>query len=253
MKAETERWNSEFLFMLIEMENVGVKYRLKRPLHGTRDFWALKDASLSLSAGDTLGIIGSNGAGKSTLMRLLAGIIQEDRGIVRRQSHLQVILLALGLGFEMALSGKENAILCGMLLGLHRRTIEKRLPKIIEFSELGDFIDQPIYTYSSGMMTRLSFSVAMEVNPDILLLDEVMGAGDMNFSKKSQQALLEKIKSDMTVILISHDPATIRNLCTKALWLHQGVTQCSGSVEMVTNRYEQYMNSTQNTLHEVRN
>jgi len=226
--------------ILIELDHVGLKYPLKRPLNGQRVHWALRDVSLTLHKGQTLGVIGSNGAGKSTLMKLLAGITQEDRGTVRRQKDLRISILNLGLGFEGTLTGRENAILSGMLFGLHRRTIEKRIDNIIEFSGLGDFIDQPYYTYSSGMGARLGFAVAMEIDPDILLLDEVLGVGDANFAEKSSKALLEKIQSDMTVVLISHDPHTIRRLATTATWIDRGVTQCAGNVEEVSARYEHF-------------
>jgi lipopolysaccharide transport system ATP-binding protein len=226
---------------VLSLRNVGLKYRLKRPLHGSRDYWALKDISLDLYRGETLGILGSNGAGKSTLMKLIAGIICQDRGSVYRRPDLRISLLSLGVGFEGTLTGRENAILSGMLFGLHRRTMEKRLPRIIEFSELGDFIDQPFYTYSSGMGARLGFAVAMEVNPDVLLLDEVMGVGDVRFAEKSSKMILEKIKSDMTVVLISHAPETIRSLCTRATWVQHGITQGEGSVEEVTAQYEASM------------
>lgn len=226
---------------LLHLEHVGVRYWLRRPVNGSKEFWALKDVSLDVSPGETLGIIGSNGAGKSTLMRLLSGIIAQDRGVVRRKRGLRVVLLALGTGFEGPLTGRENAILSGMLLGLHRHTIEKRIPKIIEFSGLGEFIDQPLYTYSSGMIARLGFSVAMEVNPDVLLLDEIMGVGDISFAEKSANALKEKIRSEMTVVLISHHPGTIRDLCSKASWIHQGKTQAHGSVEEVADLYEKFI------------
>jgi lipopolysaccharide transport system ATP-binding protein len=231
--------------LLIQLENVGLKYRLKRRLNGVKEYWALKDVSLKLYRGETLGVLGSNGAGKSTLMKLLAGIIGHDCGKMYCKEDLKISLLALGIGFEGTLTGRENAILSGMLFGLHRRTIEKRLPKIIEFSELTKFIDQPYYTYSTGMGARLGFSVAMEVDPDVLLMDEVMGVGDMNFAAKSSKVIMEKIQSDMTVVLISHDPGAIRKLCTRATWIDQGVTQCEGSTEEVITRYEHFMKTGQ--------
>ncbi len=228
---------------LIDLRHAGVRYRLKRSIHGSKDYWAIKDVSLDLYPGETLGVIGSNGAGKSTLMRLLAGIIRPDCGTIHKASGLRVVLLAIGTGFEGPLTGRENAILSGMLLGLHRRTIAKRLGAIIEFSGLGDFIDQPLYTYSSGMIARLGFSVAMEVNPDVLLLDEIMVVGDIDFAERSTELLHQKIKSDMTVVLISHDPLAIRQLCTRATWIHKGKTQCHGSVEEVTTRYETFVHA----------
>ena len=230
-------WNK----LLIQLENIGLKYSLKRPLNGSKVYWALKDISLKLHRGETLRVIRSNGAGKSTLMKLLAGIIAPDRGNIYFRKNIRISLLAMGIGFESTLTGRENAILSGMLFGLHRHTIEKRLPRILEFSGLKDFIDQPFYSYSSGMGARLGFSVAMEVNPDILLLDEVMGVGDMHFAQKSSQAIQEKIKSDMTVVLISHESNTIRNLCTRATWIDNGITQCEGSPEEVTDCYKKFV------------
>jgi len=228
---------------IISLKNVGLKYKLRRPVNGSKIFWALKDISLDLYKGETLGVLGSNGAGKSTLMRLLAGIIEEDKGVIQRQEDLKMILLTIGMGFENVLSGRENAILGGMLMGMHRSTIEKRLERITEFSELGEFMDQPIYTYSAGMLARLGFSVAMEVNPDVLLLDEVMGVGDVNFTEKSRDALVEKIKSDMTVILISHSAEHIKSLCTRATWIHHGVTQYTGTVDEISERYDHFMHT----------
>lgn len=222
---------------LIKLENAGVRYRLKRPVNGSKDFWGIKDVSLELHQGETLGVIGSNGAGKSTLMKLLSGTIGQDRGKFYKKPGTQVILLSIGAGFEGTLTGRENAILSGMLLGLHRRTILKRLPRIIEFSGLGEFIDQPLYTYSSGMHARLGFSVAMEANPDVLLLDEIMGVGDLEFAQKSELALQEKVKSDMTIVLISHSAKVISSMCTRATWIHHGVTQSTGEVEEIGQQY----------------
>ncbi|MDE1170738.1 MAG: ABC transporter ATP-binding protein [Verrucomicrobium sp.] len=226
---------------ILRLENVGLKYRLRTPLDGSRDFWAVKDVSLELRRGETLGVLGSNGAGKSTLMRLISGIVDKDRGKIWKAKGLRVMLLSIGVGFEESLTGRENAILGGMLLGLHHRTILKRLKKIEEFSELREFFDQPVYTYSSGMRMRLGFSVAMEVNPDVLLLDEVLGVGDVSFVKKSTDALVEKIRSDMSVILISHSPELIQQLCTRATWVNRGVTQATGTVEEISSRYAAFM------------
>jgi lipopolysaccharide transport system ATP-binding protein len=231
--------------VLISARNIGLCYKLKRPVAGSRDYWALRDVSLEVRQGETLGVIGSNGAGKSTLMKLLAGIIIPDRGEIITDPGLRVILLSIGTGFENPLTGRENAVLSGMLLGLHRRTIEKRLPRIIEFSELGDFIDQPIYTYSAGMRARLGFSVAMEADPDILLLDEIMGVGDIHFREKSSNLLRAKIRSDTTVVLISHDPKTIGDLCTRATWIHAGLTRMEGSPADVSAAYTTFMKSDQ--------
>ncbi len=226
---------------LLCLRNVGLKYRLKVPLEGKKEFWAIRDVSLDLNRGDRLGVLGSNGAGKSTLMKVIAGIVDHDRGEVWTARGTRVMLLSIGVGFEESLTGRENAILGGMLLGLHRRTVEKRLGRIHDFSELGDFFEQPVYTYSAGMRLRLGFSVAMEVDPDVLLLDEVLGVGDVRFAKKATDALVAKLHSNLSVILISHSPETIRELCTRATWVKGGETQCSGTVEEVASRYSAFM------------
>src|SRR5262249_13385528 len=159
------------------------------------------------------GIIGRNGAGKSTLLRVLAGILTPDKGgMTRKPAVCQ--LLTLALGFQRHLSGRDNAILSGLMLGLRRSEIEQRLPKVIEFSELGDFFEEPISAYSTGMVMRLGFSVAIQIDPDILLIDEVLSVGDAEFQKKSAAALHEHIHSDRTVVLVSHDLESIRKICT---------------------------------------
>ncbi|MFH1067098.1 MAG: ABC transporter ATP-binding protein [bacterium] len=222
---------------ILQLQNVGVKYRLKRKMSGSRYFWAVKDVSLDLHEGESLGVLGSNGAGKSTLMKLIAGIISHDRGKMLRNDSMRFSLLSLGVGFESNLTGRENALMSGMLLGLHYQTIAKRLGRIQEFSELGDFFDQPIYTYSSGMISRLGFSVALETEPDVLLLDEVFSVGDAAFQEKSAKALHERFLGRKTVVLISHDLHTIQRLCQSAVWINHGQTICSGTVEEVAQRY----------------
>ncbi len=223
--------------LLIRLEQAALKFRLRRPLNGSREFWPLQSVTLDLHRGERLGILGSNGAGKTTLMKLLAGIYEKDRGTVWRAPGLSVSLLSIGIGFESTLTGHENAILVGMLFGLHRATIEKRIPRIRDFAELGGFFDQPLYTYSSGMLLRLGFSVAMEVNPDVLLLDEVMGVGDAHFIEKSTQALSDKIHSGLTVAFITHDPEAVRKLCTRAVWIDKGATRLMGTPDEVLAAY----------------
>ncbi len=218
---------------IIRAERIGVYYRLRRKLGGLRKFWALSDVSLEVRQGETLGVLGSNGAGKSTLMRALAGIVGIDRGKLYRDLRINVSLLSLGVGFETNLTGRQNAILSGMLLGMHRATIEKRLEHISDFAELGQFFDQPVFTYSSGMLSRLGFAVAMQADPDVLLIDEVLAVGDVNFQEKSAAAIKARMDSGRTVVLITHDFGSVRKLCSRAVWIDRGVTQFAGSVEEV--------------------
>ena len=218
---------------IIRAEHVGVFYRLRRKLAGSKQFWALCDVSLEIYQGETLGILGSNGAGKSTLMRTLAGIVGVDRGRIYRDPRFSVSLLSLGVGFESNLTGRQNAILSGMLLGMHRATIEKRLDRIRDFAELGEFFDQPVFIYSSGMLSRLGFAVAMQADPDVLLIDEVFAVGDVNFRDKSTDAIRTRMDAGRTVVLITHDLLSLRRLCTRAVWIDGGVSRLSGSVDEV--------------------
>jgi lipopolysaccharide transport system ATP-binding protein len=168
---------------LLSLREAGICYRRTQGFFkgGRSDFWALKSVSLELRQGETLGVLGRNGAGKSTLMRVLAGIILPDRGEMTARPGLRTTLLSIGVGSHSTLSGRQNAILNGMMLGATRRQMIGSLERIKEFSELGDFFEEPIYTYSSGMHARLGFATAMEVNPDIMLIDEMLSVGDSHF------------------------------------------------------------------------
>lgn len=232
---------------LITLRNVGVRYR--RRMGGIlkptiSEFWALKDVSLGLYQGEVLGVIGRNGAGKSTLLKLLAGIIKPDRGVMIDHGF-RASLLSLQVGFAPHLTGRENAMLSGMLLGLSKAAIVDRLDAIIAFSELGEFIDQPLDIYSSGMRARLGFSIAYYTDPDILLIDEVLGVGDAEFQNKSSAAMHEKIRSNKTVILVSHSPKTIADLCDRAVWIDQGRTVAEGNPAQVLEAYAEATSATQ--------
>ena len=220
---------------LIELENVGVAFNAQLRM-GSPCFWALEDVSMRLARGERLGVIGRNGAGKSTLLRTLAGIITPDRGRVQR-APVTCQLLSLALGFMPHLSGRDNAILSGLMLGLRRRDIVSRLPAILEFSELGDFFEQPISSYSTGMSMRLGFSVAMQVDPDVLLIDEVLAVGDAEFQKKSGMALHERIHGGTTIVFVSHGDASIRDVCDRALWIEHGRSVMQGNVDEVLHAY----------------
>jgi len=228
---------------LISLHEAGVCYRRSHGFFKGRrsEFWAVKALNLDVNQGETLGVLGRNGAGKSTLMRVLAGIIAPDRGTRRTRPGLCTTLLSIGVGSHSTLSGRQNAILNGMMLGATRRQMIARLEQIKEFSELGDFFEEPIYTYSSGMHARLGFATAMEVDPDVMLIDEMLSVGDSSFQEKSGDALLRRLKSGKTAVLISHDANTIARLCSRAIWIEEGAIVAAGGAEEVRTRYEAAM------------
>jgi lipopolysaccharide transport system ATP-binding protein len=223
---------------IIELKNVGVRYRRKAGFMRSNAFWALHDVSFDLKHGETLGVIGRNGAGKSTLLRLLAGILAPDTGSILRKTD-KVSLLALQAGFIPALTGRENAVLSGILLGMSRAEVEARMDEMVRFAELEQFIDEPVRTYSSGMRARLGFTVAFQADPDVLLIDEVLGIGDASFKEKSSAAMHEKIASDKTVVIVTHHPETIMDLCDRVVWVNQGVTVEVGEPLAVVEHYQQ--------------
>lgn len=222
---------------IISLSNVGVAYRLYQGRFKSKLYWALKDISFEIYQGETLGVIGRNGAGKSTLLKLLAGIIRPDVGKIKAD-NLTVSLLALQLGFIQHLSGRENAVLSGMLLGIKRKEIEAKLPEIIAFAELGEFINQPVRTYSAGMKARLGFSVAVIADPDVLLIDEVLGVGDAAFKEKSTAVMQQRLRSNKTIVLVSHGLPTIRESSQRAVWIDEGLVRAYGEVEEVIKQYQ---------------
>lgn len=228
---------------LVTLKDVGIYYRggrsKKRGPKPPEQPWALRHLSFEIRKGEKLGIVGRNGCGKSTLLRLLAGIIAPDEGsIVYCSKKLHIQLLALGVGFEGHLSGAENAILSGLFMGKSRKHMEQHLDAIQEFSELGDAFHRPVNTYSSGMNARLGFSIALQTDPDVFLIDEVLGVGDHGFLLKSQTALQQKFKSDTTVVLISHDAGTISQICSRAVWMEKGAILAEGDPAEVCRVYE---------------
>ncbi|MDM8547436.1 ABC transporter ATP-binding protein [Candidatus Venteria ishoeyi] len=231
--------NPPYTFML-KLDKVGMCYRRSRGIFGEK-YWALKELSFKIRKGETLGIIGRNGVGKSTLLRLLAGIIKPDRGEIINFGNYSLALLSLQLGFMPHLTGRENAILSAMLMGVKRHEIEAKMDAIIDFSELGDFFDQPIATYSSGMSARLGFSVAFQVDPDILLVDEVLGVGDEAFNRKSTQMMKEKIRTNKTIVLISHNANLLGELCDRIIWIEDGKVPVRGHPDKVLPRYHDFM------------
>jgi lipopolysaccharide transport system ATP-binding protein len=221
---------------VIEVRNMGVCYTRRSGLMRSSKFWALHDVSFQLNHGESIGIVGHNGAGKSTLLRVLAGILAPDRGEVVMHGG-RASLLSLQIGFIPYLSGRENAVLSGILLGLTRREVLARMDEIVGFAELGDFIDEPMRSYSSGMKARLGFAVAFQADPDVLLIDEVLGVGDAAFRAKSSAVMREKIESDKTVVLVTHSEETVLELCDRAVWIDHGVTRAVGPAEEVMELY----------------
>ena len=224
----------------ISVKNVGISYRKRLTFTKSEEYVALSNVSFEIKHGETLGIIGRNGAGKSTLLRILADIITPDRGQVINHG-VTVSMLSLGIGLAPQLSGIDNAILSALLLGIKQKEAEKNLEKIIEFSELGEFIHQPVKTYSSGMLTRLGFSIAIHLQPDVLLIDEVLGVGDIEFRRKSSAALRSKIRSNQTVVLVSHQSAEMKALCDRVVWIEDGVIRKVGSAAEIMDEYESFL------------
>lgn len=205
--------------VLVSLRDVGIRYKCRHGLFRMPTFFqALHGINLDIRRGETLGIIGRNGAGKSTLLRVIAGIIKPDQGEIINYG-VTVSLLALQVGFDGNLSGWENAIFSGMLLGYSRPQIESNLDAIADFAELGNFINEPVRTYSTGMRARLGFAVAMFMTPGILLLDEVLSVGDKEFRQKAEKEMLRKIHSDQTVVLVSHMESQVDRLCDRVIEL----------------------------------
>ncbi|MHB9032270.1 MAG: ABC transporter ATP-binding protein [Anaerolineae bacterium] len=208
----------------------------KHKRHIIESFWALQDVSFTVERGEMLGVIGANGSGKSTLLKLLTHIIEPTSGTIAVQGRVSA-LLELGAGFHPELTGRENIYLYGSVLGLKRKEMASRLPEIIHFAELERFIDVPVKFYSSGMYVRLAFAVATSVQPDVLLVDEVLAVGDRSFQEKCLERIAEMRQKGITILLISHDLDTIRRMCSRVIWLSEGIVQADGAAELVTTKY----------------
>ncbi|MDF2542710.1 MAG: hypothetical protein K0S47_2428 [Herbinix sp.] len=202
-----------------------------------QEFWALKDVSFSLNQGDRLGILGLNGAGKSTLLKIIAGVLKATEGKVSMKGKV-VPLLELGAGFDPQYTGAENIFLYGAVLGYPKDFIKEKYEEIVAFSELGDFIHVPVKNYSSGMKARLGFSIATIVEPDILILDEVLAVGDAKFRKKSEKKIKSMFDKGVTVLFVSHSIEQVKRLCNCAILLEKGTLIAKGSVEEVSAIYE---------------
>ncbi len=205
------------------------------------EFWALRDVSFAVPAGTTFGIVGENGSGKSTLLRIIARVLKPTSGHVRVRGRVAA-LLELGAGFHPELTGRENIYLYGSLLGLGRREINRHLESIVGFAELADFIDTPVKHYSSGMLVRLGFAVAVHLSPDILITDEILAVGDEAFQHKCLEKIYEFARAGGTIILVSHDLNLVRQLCDRALWLDRGRVRALGDPVAVTRAYLDWAN-----------
>jgi len=240
---------------VIKVENVKMKFNLskertdnlkeyvikfiKRELH-YQPFWALKGVSFEVKKGDKFGIIGLNGAGKSTLLKLIAGVMKPTEGEIWVKGSM-VPLLEMGTGFDPDYTGRENIFLKGALLGYPRRFLEEKFDEIVEFSELEEFIDVPLKNYSSGMKARLAFSIATMVEPEILIIDEVLSVGDAKFQEKSREKMNSLLDEDATVLFVSHSTQQVRNICNRAIWLDKGKLITQGPVDEVCDVYEQFI------------
>ena len=203
-----------------------------------QEFWALRDISFELKKGDRLGILGLNGAGKSTLLKVIAGVLKPTEGNVNSKGKI-VPLLELGAGFDKDYTGAENIYLYGAMLGYSKEFIREKYDEIVEFSELKDFINVPIKNYSSGMKARLGFSIATVVEPDILILDEVLSVGDAKFKKKSEKRIKDMFEKGVTVLFVSHSLAQVQSLCNRAILLEKGHLIADGSIDEVSELYSE--------------
>ncbi len=241
----------------VSLKGIGKKYRLsssrslllKEALSfgkakRSHDFWALQDIDLEVEPGTTLGILGRNGAGKSTLLRIISGVLQPTTGTVEVNGRLTAIF-GLGSGFNPDFTGRENVMLNGLILGIDHQEMLERFDDIAAFADIGEFMDQPIRTYSSGMRSRLGFAVAVNVDPDILVLDEALSAGDATFKKKALQRMYDLRDSGTTVLFVSHSMGMVKKFCTYAVLLHKGHMVTSGSPDEVTDRYQELLEKTQ--------
>jgi len=220
----------------IKLSNVGIAYAKGMNIFTRKKKWVLNDVSLEIPHGETLGVLGRNGVGKSTLLQLLAGMIVPDKGNIDFKVN-RVSLLALQVGFLAHLSGRDNVILSAMFLGMSKNKILKKMDEVIEFSGLGEHIDQPVSIYSSGMRARLGFSVAFHVDADVILVDEVIAVGDAEFKQVARKAMRDKVSSGKTAVIVSHDFALLRQWCDRLMWLDQGSVLMIGKPDAVIQAY----------------
>lgn len=238
--------------LAIKVSNLSITYKsmkaysikknlLKLKKAKVKEFRAVQNVSFDLEEGKILGIIGKNGSGKSTMLKALAGIFSPDEGFIDLHNK-SVSLLSIGVGFNKSLTGRENILLSGMLLGFSEEEIRNKMDEIIEFAELDKFIDMPVKTYSSGMFSKLAFSITAILETDIMLIDEVLSVGDQKFKKKSY-AKMKNLISDRkrTVVIVSHNISTLNELCDTVMWMHDGVIKMMGEPKEVLDKYTEFM------------
>lgn len=225
------------MFRLYHERNQSLKSAvMRRRISVHEDFWALKDVSFEVPRGSTFGLIGSNGSGKSTLLKCLAKIFFPEKGTITANGKVAA-MLEVGSGFHPELSGRENVFLNGSILGMSRKEVSSKFDDIVQFSGVEQFIDQPVKNYSSGMYVRLGFAVAINVDPDILVVDEVLAVGDAEFQKKCQDKFADFRQRGKTVILVSHSMDTVKDMCDSAAWLKDGTLRAVGPADETVNAY----------------
>ncbi len=239
---------------MIKIDNVSMKFNLeiekdfsmkqafvnlftkKKKKKKNDDFWALKNVSFTVDKGEVVGLIGSNGAGKSTLLKVVSGVMKPTSGKVTVQGVISP-MIELGAGFDGNLTARENIYLNGAILGYSKKFLDEKFEEIVEFSELRDFLDVPVKNFSSGMTAKLAFSIATVVNPEILIVDEILSVGDIKFQEKSKHKMMEMIKGGTTVLYVSHSLDSIKDLCTKVVWLEHGKVVKIGDTKKVCDAY----------------
>ena len=239
---------------MIKIENVSMKFNLeiekdfsmkqafvnlftkKKKKKKNEDFWALKDVSFNIGKGEVVGLIGSNGAGKSTLLKVVSGVMKPTKGKVKVKGVISP-MIELGAGFDGNLTARENIYLNGAILGYSKEFLDDKFDEIVEFSELKDFLDVPVKNFSSGMTAKLAFSIATIVNPEILIVDEILSVGDIKFQEKSKRKMMEMIKGGTTVLYVSHSLESIKDLCTKVVWLEHGRVVKMGDTNKICDAY----------------
>lgn len=242
---------------MIEVKNVSMKFNLgiekgfslkqgfvdmfKKKEKINNDFWALKNVNFDVEKGEVVGFVGSNGAGKSTLLKVIAGVMKPTKGKVSVYGNI-CPMIELGAGFDSQLTARENIYLNGAVMGYSKEFINSKFAEIVSFSELNEFLDVPIQNFSSGMIARLAFSIATVVDPEILIVDEILSVGDMAFQKKSEEKMLNMINGGTTVLFVSHSIDQIRNMCNKVVWIEKGEVQAIGGKE-VCDKYIEFMNN----------